>query len=118
MQTHARRFWLEELSTTDIVAGILINLPTQTFQEKRLYTFLEQTGDSRFRIGRAGNIHDVRTVLSFFEMGRIVVPTYEKYYIVQAMKDFVKEELKKRQVLPRHATNLETLAKSFASSSH
>lgn len=113
MQTSIVQHDLTELAITEILLGMFLNLPSGTFREDNLYQFLKQTGEQRFRIGRAGNIQGVRFALSFFEMGRMIYEVGGEYHFRNTMRDSVEKELRGRDVLPRYAPVFAKLAKQF-----
>jgi hypothetical protein len=122
---------LENLSTTEILMGILVDFGEshqgQKFPEQAVYKLfqsLEQKYHNlqgRYQVRKThGRLQSepLRSTLSFLEMGKILEvmlpnPVDQYYRPRQSQLDSLRKELKERQVLPNHEGTLHRLTESF-----
>jgi hypothetical protein len=119
---------LKDLSSTEILTGILLFAGKQKFPEQALYEFFREVSSEdpelakRFRVaglGRGLRSEPLRRILDHLEMGKIIeVPLpnpVDQFYAVRASQaDSLKKHLKDRGVLPTHEDKLKELGARFA----
>ena len=118
---------LNELSTTELISGLLIHLGAQKFSEQSLYRFLRKLesdiptlGDRLKILGPDERLRSdpVRRVLNYLEMGKILEvampnPVDQFFRARAAQLESVRHQLEQRGVLPAHEETLKELAAEF-----
>jgi len=118
---------LDELSTTELISGLLIQLGAQKFSEQSLYRFLRKlesdfpTLADRLRIlGPEERLRSdpVRRVLNYLEMGKVLevaMPNpVDQFFRPRATQlESVRHQLVERGVLPAHEETFKELAGEF-----
>jgi hypothetical protein len=118
---------LKELSSTEIMTGVLVFLRDKKFPEQALYELFKEIGSDedlgpRFRvIGPPGHLRSepLRRILDHMEIGKILEvplpnPVDQFYRLRLAQSKAVEEDLRDRGVLPDHEGELKHLAHRFS----
>jgi hypothetical protein len=120
---------LKQLSTTEILAGVMLFLNERTkFPEQAVYKLFREIGDNdeelsrRFRVfGAEDDLRSqpLRQILDHMEIGKTLDfpppnPVQQFYLLRTIQKDAVAEDLKERGVLPDREQELKTLSERFS----
>src|SRR6266513_777779 len=118
---------LEELSTTELISGLLIYLGPQKFSEQSLYRFLRKLASDvpslRERLKILGPddrlwSEPVRRVINYLEMGKILEvampnPVDQFFRPRPGQLTSVRHQLEQRGVLPNREETFKELASEF-----
>jgi len=118
---------LGELSTTELISGLLVQLGAQKFSEQSLYGFLRNLeaeapdfGDRLRILGPVGDLRSdpIRRVLRYLEMGKILEvampnPVDQHFRPRAKQLESVRRQLTQRGVLPTHEETFKELASEF-----
>jgi hypothetical protein len=121
---------LEQLSTYEVLAGLLVSAGRCEFAEQQLLRFFHrlQSGNpaaaARFRVtGTSGRYESppIRRALIIFKVGKLIElpppnPVDQFYRPRESLFSAIRKDLADRGILPRYADPLQQLAKSFLKS--
>lgn len=119
---------LDELSSTELLAGFVLFTKAEKFPEQAVYSLCKGLEDthpslaSRFRLkGSPGRLRSepLKRILNFLEMGKILEvpqpnPVDQYYKPRKSQLDSLKNELESRGVLPRFEQIFTQLASKLA----
>ncbi|MDP2676389.1 MAG: hypothetical protein Q8O83_01765 [bacterium] len=113
-----QKILVEELSISEILMGLLMNLGGYSFDEQALYNFFAMTDDRiRYGIKKRSNgdfySEAIRDSLTFFEMGQFFESWGDMYLVHKQIPASISKELTERGVLPKYESFFKNLANQF-----